>query len=261
MSHVVEVPEEAIREAVRMLFELANLKAEPTGALAIGEDLKRGVRSVKEVIIIDEEEVTEEILQNKVKKLINQIEKLHKHYQKGEQLTEKLAEMTQKKNPRAYRKCRWHLGRELVQVSLAIRAIKFTNPERKRLMDRVNKTVDTMRSLDRQVQSYEKKIDATRSEDLKKEYRKNQRNCRGGHAHTIVDCLGSREYCWKPVAAQNGLPHAGAYRYDTPNYWLILDVTHQRRHLASESDCRSVADGRRHGLVHSCVSHCGSKHC
>jgi RNA polymerase primary sigma factor len=46
-------------------------------------------------------------------------------------------------------------------------------------MDRVNKTVDTMRSLDRQIQSYEKKIDATRSEELKKEYRKNQRNCRG----------------------------------------------------------------------------------
>jgi RNA polymerase primary sigma factor len=45
-------------------------------------------------------------------------------------------------------------------------------------MDRVNKTVDTMRSLDRQIQSYEKKIDATRSDDLKKEYRKNQRNCR-----------------------------------------------------------------------------------
>ncbi len=61
--------------------------------------------------------------------------------------------MTQKKNPRAYRRCRWHLGRELVQVSLAIRAIEFTNPERKRLMDRVNKTVDTMRSLDRQVRA------------------------------------------------------------------------------------------------------------
>jgi threonine dehydratase len=33
---IVEVPEEAIREGVRLLFSLANLKAEPTGALAIG---------------------------------------------------------------------------------------------------------------------------------------------------------------------------------------------------------------------------------
>ena len=34
--HIVEVPEEKIAEAVRLLFELANLKAEPTGALTLG---------------------------------------------------------------------------------------------------------------------------------------------------------------------------------------------------------------------------------
>jgi threonine dehydratase len=36
LSGVVEVPEEKIKEGVRLLFSLANLKAEPTGALPIG---------------------------------------------------------------------------------------------------------------------------------------------------------------------------------------------------------------------------------
>jgi len=36
LSRIVEVPEENIKEGVRLLFGLANLKAEPTGALAIG---------------------------------------------------------------------------------------------------------------------------------------------------------------------------------------------------------------------------------
>lgn len=36
VSGIIEVPEENIREGVRLLFSLANLKAEPTGALAIG---------------------------------------------------------------------------------------------------------------------------------------------------------------------------------------------------------------------------------
>jgi len=36
LAGIVEVPEEAIREGVRLLFSLANLKAEPTGALGIG---------------------------------------------------------------------------------------------------------------------------------------------------------------------------------------------------------------------------------
>lgn len=35
LSHIVEVPEEKIVEAVRMLFALANLKVEPTGALSV----------------------------------------------------------------------------------------------------------------------------------------------------------------------------------------------------------------------------------
>ena len=32
--------------------------------LVIGEDLKRGIRSIKEIVVFDEEEITEEILQN-----------------------------------------------------------------------------------------------------------------------------------------------------------------------------------------------------
>jgi threonine dehydratase len=36
LSGIVEVPEEKIKEGVRLLFSLANLKAEPTGALGLG---------------------------------------------------------------------------------------------------------------------------------------------------------------------------------------------------------------------------------
>ena len=36
IESIVEVPEDAIREGVRLLFSLANLKSEPTGALGVG---------------------------------------------------------------------------------------------------------------------------------------------------------------------------------------------------------------------------------
>lgn len=36
ISHIVEVPEEKIKEGVRLLYSYANLKSEPTGALSIG---------------------------------------------------------------------------------------------------------------------------------------------------------------------------------------------------------------------------------
>jgi len=41
LSSIIEIPEENIAEAVRMLFTLANLKAEPTGALSVGAVLTR----------------------------------------------------------------------------------------------------------------------------------------------------------------------------------------------------------------------------
>ena len=66
----------------------------------------------------------------------------------------------------------------IVKVSLCVRKLGFTNNERKRLIDRVNKTVDGMRSLDRQSQNLEKKAEATRSEDQRKEYRRQSRAIR-----------------------------------------------------------------------------------
>jgi RNA polymerase primary sigma factor len=66
----------------------------------------------------------------------------------------------------------------VVAVSLCVRKLGFTNAERKRLIDRVNKTVDTMRSLDRQSQNLERKAEATRSEEQKKDYRRQSRSVR-----------------------------------------------------------------------------------
>jgi RNA polymerase primary sigma factor len=68
------------------------------------------------------------------------------------------------------------LARGIVRVSLAVRNLGFTNNERKRLIDRVNKTVEGMRSLDRQATNLERKADQTRSEDQKKEYRRQARS-------------------------------------------------------------------------------------
>ena len=63
-------------------------------------------------------------------------------------------------------------------VSRIVRELKYTAMERKRLLDKVNKTVDTMRTLERQIRSLEQKFDASKSEDMKKEYRRQQKNCR-----------------------------------------------------------------------------------
>jgi len=117
-------------------------------------------------------------LQNRLKDMIGRIDEVAKHYKKVNQLAEKLQDISNKKRPRDYRRCRWNLAREMVRMSLAMRNLGVTNQERKRLIDRVNKTVESLRMLDRQVQNLERKAEATRSDEQKKEYRRQARQLR-----------------------------------------------------------------------------------
>ena len=175
----VEIAKRIERGQLRVLKALSRSPIVIREVLSIGEDLRKGVRSVKEIVtFIDEEEITEEILLNRIKGVLRQVDDLQKHYKRAQQLYDRLQKVPFKKKARLYMRVRAKLAREIVHLSLIIRHFGFTNQERKRLIERVNKTVDVMRSLDRQVSSLEKKIDATRSEELKKEYRRTQRQSR-----------------------------------------------------------------------------------
>ena len=46
----------------------------------MGEDLKRGLRSIKEIVVFDEEELTEEILQERAHDITRRIDDLHNHH-------------------------------------------------------------------------------------------------------------------------------------------------------------------------------------
>ncbi len=174
----VDIAKRIERGQLRVLKALSRSPIVIRQILAIAEDLKRGVRPIKGIVVFDEEEMTEEILQNRVKDTTHRIDELQKHYKRASQLAARLPTIPAKKKAREYRRCRCGLGREIVRISLIIRNLGLTNFERERLIDRVNKTVDMMRSLDRQVSNLERKIESTRSEELKKDYRKTQRRHR-----------------------------------------------------------------------------------
>jgi RNA polymerase primary sigma factor len=184
----VEIAKRIERGQLRVLKALSRSPIVIKEILSLGEDLKRGVRSIKELVAFDEEELTDEIVQARLKDFVGQIDDIGKSYKKVQLLEEKLDAVKQKKKPKESRKFRWALGRAHVQVSGGIRKLKFTNPERKRLIDRVNKTVDSMRSLDRQINNLEKKIETTRIEETKREYRRIQRQHRNDLEKLELEC-------------------------------------------------------------------------
>jgi RNA polymerase primary sigma factor len=174
----VDIAKRIERGHLRVLKALSRSPIVIRQILAIGEDLKRGLRSIKDIVVFEEEEITEQVLLNGVKDTTCRIDELQKHYKRASQLAGRLSTIPAAKKAREYRVCRCRLGREIVRISLIIRNLGFTNLEHKRLIDRVNKTMDVMRFLDRRVSDLERKIESTRSEELKKAYRKTQRRHR-----------------------------------------------------------------------------------
>ena len=178
----VEIAKRIERGQLRVLKAISRSPIVIREIVALGEDLKRGVRNVKEVVVFDEEELTEEVVQTRVKATVVRIDLLVKHQKKIAALEEKqaasAAAAASKTKAKEARHARWLIAREKVLISRIVRELKYTALERKRLLDKVNKTVDTMRTLERQIRSLDQKFDASKSEELKKEYRRQQKNCR-----------------------------------------------------------------------------------
>ncbi|MGA2218601.1 MAG: RNA polymerase sigma factor RpoD [Terracidiphilus sp.] len=179
----VEIAKRIERGQLRVMKAISRSPIVIREIVALGEDLKRGVRNVKEVVVFDEEELTEEVVQTRVRATVARIDALGKHQKKIALLEEKQAASNAsaaaaKAKANAARHTRWLIAREKVFISRIVRELKYTALERKRLLDKVNKTVDTMRTLERQIRSLDQKFDASKSEELKKEYRRQQKNCR-----------------------------------------------------------------------------------
>jgi len=70
----VEIAKRIERGQMRVLKAISRSSIVIREIVALGEDLKRGVRNVKEVVVFDEEELTEDVVQARVKSTVGRID-------------------------------------------------------------------------------------------------------------------------------------------------------------------------------------------
>ena len=172
----IEIAKRFERGHMRTLKALSRSPVVIREMMVIGEDLERGVRSIKEIVAFDEEELTDDMVEARLANTIRQIHDIASHYSRTRALQEKVKGINRSKRPKEYRRCLWKIARRRVAVSRIIRGIRFTYNERKRLIERVTVTVDSMRSLDAQIHDLEKRYEKTRNQSLRSEYKRQQRN-------------------------------------------------------------------------------------
>ena len=144
--------------------------------IAVGDDLRKGVRSIKEIVQFDDEELTEEKIANKTKQTLKYIDKIAKLYETALKQAAKL-DKTLKSKKRSYIRAKWDVARTRVEISVAIRDIDFNPFEKKRLIDKMRGTVERLQSLEREAGRLERRADVAKG-DVAAEARKELRTRR-----------------------------------------------------------------------------------
>jgi RNA polymerase primary sigma factor len=131
--------------------------------LEVLKSLREGTRSIKEIVMFDEEELTEEKLEKKARQILNILDKIAALYEVAAKQAARLAS-TPKSKKRPHLHARHKLARTRIQMSQLARSIEFTARERNRLIAKLRQTVERLHSLEREVAKLERRADLTRGD-------------------------------------------------------------------------------------------------
>jgi len=139
----------------------------------MGEQLRAGKRTIRELVIFNDEEITDERVEERAREVLRQIDGVKKAYGDWEKREQKLDD-TAKRPAGPYRKARWKSLRARVQLSQLIRRIEFTEAVKRRLVDQVKDQVEEVQRLQREVDYIERQLTAKgrKAPKLKEEEKK-----------------------------------------------------------------------------------------
>src|SRR5476649_1650573 len=122
--------------------------------IELGAHLHTGERTIRELVIFNDEEITDERIIERSKQVQRQIDAVRKARGVYEKLEEKLSETPKgatTRDKRKYRKAKWAAMRARVALSQLIRRIEFTESIKRRLIDEMKDAVESVKSVQREI--------------------------------------------------------------------------------------------------------------
>src|SRR6516165_5050817 len=145
--------------------------------IELGDHLHTGERTIRELVIFNDEEITDEHIEERRKQVQKQIDAVRRTRANYEKLNEKLQATpkgTEKREKRKYRRAKWAAMRALIEVSNAIRVIEFTEGVKRRLIDEMKDAVESVKAVQREIDGWDRTLNPKgRKTKLKEEEKKN----------------------------------------------------------------------------------------
>jgi len=126
--------------------------------LIIGDQLRAGERTIRELVIFSDEEITDEVIEDRKVEVLEQIEEVRKARMNYVKLAEKTDGISRTQERKKFRRARMKALRARIEVSRAIRRIEFTETMKRRLIDEVKDAVDAVQKVQRDVDALDRQL-------------------------------------------------------------------------------------------------------
>ena len=168
----VEIAKRIERGKLAVIKSISRTPTVARKVIEMGDQLKAGDRTIRELVIFTDEEITEERITDRTREILRQIDVVRKARQAYEKTVEKL-DGTPRKDKKKFRRARWKAMRARVTLSQLIRKIEFTEQIKRRLIEDIKDGVERVQRLQREADTLDRVLAAkTRRSRLKEEERK-----------------------------------------------------------------------------------------
>jgi RNA polymerase primary sigma factor len=170
----VEIAKRIERGQLNVLKTLSRSPIVIQALFALREELMNGDRTIKEVVVFDDDELTEEKVCERAKDVIDCVGEIERLNKKLVQLRAKRDAIPRTRRPRDFRRYSWAVARHRILISKYFRSVVFTHSMRKVLIEKIRQASEELRPLERELNKTEKKLEGSRTDgnkDLRKEFR------------------------------------------------------------------------------------------
>jgi RNA polymerase primary sigma factor len=155
----VEIAKRIERGKLAVIKSISRTLAVAKAIVQMGEELRSGQRTIRELVTFQDEELTDERIEERGREVLKQIDAVRKAWLEVQKRQQQL-ERVPKKDRRRYRRFRWRWLRARVELSRRVRAIEFTETVKRRLIDQIKESVEKVRQVQRELETIERQLRA-----------------------------------------------------------------------------------------------------
>ena len=201
----VEIAKRIERGQLNVLKTLSRSPIVIQALFALREELRIGDKTIKEVVVFDDDELTEERVSERARDVIECIGEIERLYKRLVQLRAKRDSIPRSRRPRDFRRYSWAVARHRIMISVLFRSIQFTHLERKLLIEKIRQAIDELRPLERELNKAEKKVEGSRAngnKDLRKELRQLRQRLADFEQQTQSSAVELRRSCQNIISGE-----------------------------------------------------------